>query len=121
YRMTAPVMGRQEAFAAVSQMMSLWPGLPGNYLRWGFFRWALPRMGTDATVAFGALLSHPDTEIGDGAYIGPQCNIGLCSVGAKTLLGSGVHVLSGFKQHGTGDLEAAIKDQPGRFERVVIG
>lgn len=39
----------------------------------------------------------------------------------NTLLGSGVHIMSGKKQHHINDLETPIKDQGGDYEKIVIG
>lgn len=56
-----------------------------------------------------------------GVYIGPQCNIGKCHIAENTLLGSGVHVLSGNKQHLISDLNIPVKDQGGIYEKIKIG
>jgi len=121
YGLLIPLLGRKEAFAAMSQGMSLWPGIPGNYLRWGFYKWTLASLGKDAFICFGTLLSHPDTRIGEGAYIGPQGNLGLCEIGAHTLLGSGVHVISGFQQHDFSRVDEPIKHQGGHLHSITIG
>jgi acetyltransferase-like isoleucine patch superfamily enzyme len=113
--------GGAAAFYDFSQLMSLFPGSSGNYLRYAFYRLTLPRLGKDACICFGATLSHPEIEIGRFAYIGPFCNLGLCSIGDHALLGTGVHVMSGFAQHGIGDLETPIREQPGTLRRVRIG
>ncbi|MDB5103932.1 MAG: lacA 1 [Fibrobacteres bacterium] len=113
--------GKVTAFYGYSQLMSLFPGTSGDYLRYAFYGLTLPRLGTDACICFGATLSHPGIEIGEKAYIGPFCNLGLCSLGDHVLLGTGVHVMSGFAQHGIADLEIPIREQPGTMVRVSIG
>jgi acetyltransferase-like isoleucine patch superfamily enzyme len=72
-------------------------------------------------ISFLVLLSQQDTEIASGVYIGPQSNIGKCRIGKNTLLGSGVHIMSGKNQHNIGDLDSPIKDQGGTFEKISIG
>lgn len=109
------------AFYGFSQLMALFPGFTGNYLRAAFYRLTLERFGKDACVCFMATLSHPGTEIGAGAYVGPFCNLGLCSIGDDCLLGTGVHVLSGFGQHRADDLSKPIKQQGGALVKVRIG
>ena len=67
------------------------------------------------------VFSHKDTSIHHGVYIGPQCNIGKCTIGEKTLLGSGVHVLSGKKQHNFDELDIPIQEQSGSYTKTAIG
>jgi acetyltransferase-like isoleucine patch superfamily enzyme len=74
-----------------------------------------------AYIGFGALLSQVDTSIASGVYIGPQCNIGRCSIAGDTLLGSGVHVMSGKNQHAFDDISKPIREQGGTFQKVQIG
>lgn len=62
-----------------------------------------------------------DTEIGDGVYIGPQCNIGLCKIEDNCTVGSGVHILSGKHQHFFDDPDKTVQQQGGILEKVVIG
>ena len=71
--------------------------------------------------SFGTLFSQRDTEIGSGTYIGPQCNFGSCSVGRDCLVGSGVHILSGKRQHAIDDLDTPIREQGGVLTKVRIG
>jgi virginiamycin A acetyltransferase len=121
YRLQSLVAGRPTAFYDFSQLLSLFPGTPGNYLRYGFYKLTLARLGRDACICFGATISHPGTEIGRGAYVGPYANLGLCAIGDDVLIGTGVHVMSGFTQHGTEDLERPMREQPGKLVRVSIG
>ncbi len=107
--------------SSFSQFLSLIPGKPGVYLRAGFYRFTLATCAPDAVISFLVLLSQRDTQIESGVYIGPQCNIGKCKIGQDTLLGSGVHIMSGKGQHNFDDLSKPIKDQGGSFEKVTIG
>lgn len=116
-----PLSRGDELLSAFSQGMSLLPGKTGCYLRSGFYRFVLTHCAPDALIGFGALLSHRDTDIHSGVYIGPQSNIGKCSIGANTLLGSGVHVMSGKGQHQFSDVNVPIKEQGGTFTKVNIG
>ena len=112
---------RTPHFAGVSQLLSLLPGNLGSYLRYGFYRFAMNSCHPDGFIGFGALFSQVDTDIREGVYIGPQCNIGSCSIGSNTLLGSGVHVMSGKGQHNFDDIETPIKDQGGQLSKISIG
>ena len=109
------------AFYGYSQFLSLFPGSPGDYMRYAFYRLTLKRLGRDACICFGATLSGPEIEIGAYAYVGPFCNLGLCALGDHVLLGTGVHVMSGFAQHGIADLDKPIREQPGTLLKVRIG
>jgi len=104
-----------------SQVLSLLPGKFGCYLRAAFYRFTLASCSPDATISFATLLSQSDTNIGSGVYIGPQCNIGMCTIEDDCLLGSGVHIMSGKGQHNFDDLETPIRNQGGTFTKVTIG
>lgn len=108
-------------FASFSQALSLVPGKAGTYLRAAFYRLACPGTSDEISVGFLTVLSHRNTTIRKGVYIGPQCNIGMCEIGESTLLGSGVHILSGNKQHAFTDNERPIQEQGGSFDKVTIG
>jgi acetyltransferase-like isoleucine patch superfamily enzyme len=75
----------------------------------------------ECLIGFGVLFSQANTEIERGVYIGPQCNIGMCTIKKNTLLGSGVHILSGKQQHHFSDLNTPIQEQGGTYSRVTIG
>ncbi|MBW8191639.1 acyltransferase [Neiella marina] len=121
YFALAQIANRDELISSFSQLLSLLPGKISCYLRSGFYRFTLTSCSPDAIICFGTLLSQRDTEIGSGAYIGPQCNIGRSSIGKNTLLGSGVHIMSGKGQHKFDDLSTPIREQGGSFEKVSIG
>ncbi len=115
------LFNKDTVLASFSQLLSLLPGKLGSYLRAGFYRFTLSQCSPDAVIGFATLFSQQDTEVHAGAYIGPQCNIGRCSIGHQTLLGSGVHIMSGKGQHNFDILESPIKDQGGSFEKISIG
>jgi virginiamycin A acetyltransferase len=112
---------RKDIFLFSTQFLSLIPGKPGSYLRIAFNRMTMAYCDTECTIGFATLFSQSDTEIHKGVYIGPQCNIGMSSIGKNTLIASGVHIMSGSKQHTTTDLDTPIKDQGGVFEKITIG
>lgn len=121
YRGFSLMGNRDSVFQSVSQLLSLIPGKPGTYLRASFYRLACPNTSIEISIGFLTVLSHWDTTIERGVYVGPQCNIGKCSIGENTLLGSGVHVLSGSKQHEFDDTDRPIQEQGGTFTKVRIG
>lgn len=109
------------AFQGFSQAISLIPGKLGIYIRAAFYRLACPDTSDEILVGFMTVLSHRNTSIHKGVYIGPQCNIGKCTIGENTLLGSGVHILSGSKQHHFEDTDTPIQEQGGTYEKISIG
>lgn len=121
YRILDLVLKNDELFAGFSQLLSLIPTKVGNYLRPGFYRFAITHCDEDAVISFLTLFSHKDTEIEQGVYIGPQSNIGSCIIKSNTILGSGVHIMSGKEQHSFDELDTPIKDQGGRFTKISVG
>lgn len=117
----AMALNKNAVFAAFSQVLSLLPGKTGALLRAGFYRFTAQSCHPNVLVGFGTLLSQADIVLGKSVYIGPQCNVGKCKIGDDTLLGSGVHILSGKGQHNFDDLDTPIKDQGGVFEQIEIG
>lgn len=115
------VFDRDNVFAGASQCLSLLPGKLGNYYRLAFYQLAINNCGQDTVISFATLLSQQGTDLGNGTYIGPQCNIGLCRIEANCLLGSGVHIMSGKNQHNFEDLSQPLKEQGGIFTKVTIG
>ena len=121
FRVRAAVMGDNRALVGSSQLLSLVPGLPGQYLRRAFLARVL-RGGCAASAAieFGVLFSQVDAQIDDHVYIGPRCHLGHVHLERGVLLASGVHVPSGPYTHGM-DPSAPIHDQQGSLRRVRIG
>ena len=121
FELLARLTNEDSIFQSISQYLSLIPGKLGSYCRAAFYWWACPNTSDDIAIGFLTVFSHRDTTIEQGVYIGPQCNIGKCHIGENTLLGSGVHVLSGNKQHQFDDVTKPIQQQGGTFTKVQIG
>lgn len=113
--------GSDASFASFSQSFSLIPGKAGVYFRAAFYRLACPGTSDEISIGFLTILSHRNTTIARGVYIGPQCNIGMCQIGENTLIGSGVHILSGSRQHDFSDVDRPIQEQGGEYEKIAIG
>ena len=115
------LVNKNAAFSAFSQFLSLFPGTIGSYIRANFYRFTMQYCHPRVVVSFATLFSQHNTQINEGVYIGPQCNIGSSNIGKNVLLGSGVHILSGKGQHNFDDLDTPIKDQGGSFSQITIG
>lgn len=115
------LMGTESLFVTSAQFLSLLPGKIGHFLRKNFFRFTMTYCDAECLIGFATLFSHRDTEIHQGVYIGPQCNIGKSKIEKNCLLGSGVHILSGKGQHNFDDLETPIQSQGGNFTKITVG
>lgn len=121
YRIEAKVVGERKALAMISQGVSLFPGLTGEYFRCAFMRWVTGLRLRDCCISFGTTFSDPRVRIGDGVYLGRGCDVGYADIGPNCVIGSGVHILSGLRQHGFQDLDVPIRDQPAEFSMVTVG
>lgn len=115
------LFGGEKSFSGFSQFFSLFPGKFGCYFRAAFYHLTMHSCSQNVVIGFGTLFSQFDTEISDRVYIGPQCNIGMCSIGEDTLIASGVHIMSGSNQHNFSDLDTPIQQQGGEYQKVRIG
>ena len=120
YWLVRAITGTDRVLESCSQLLALLPGLPGQYLRRAFFARTLSYVGDTAVISFGAVLSAAGARIGDGAYVGPFCTIGLAHIEANTLVAAGAQIPSGPKTHGT-ETGAAIRDQQGQRRVVKVG
>jgi len=121
YKLLSIIDKSDQLFASFSQLLSLVPGKTGNYLRASFYFFCMQHCEKYCVVSFLSIFSQRETELESGVYIGPGCNIGLSNIKKNTLLGSGVHIMSGKQQHNIIDLNTPIKDQGGHLEKIVIG
>ncbi len=112
---------KNHSIAGYSQLLSLLPGKFGSYCRIAFYRVTMTYCHFDGVIGFATLFSQPDTEIGKGVYIGPQCNIGMCRIGDNCLIASGVHIMSGSTQHRFDNLDTPIQQQGGNYTKIEIG
>jgi acetyltransferase-like isoleucine patch superfamily enzyme len=112
---------RDATFQAFSQLVSLGPGVPGDFLRRAFYRLTLLSAAEDCAIHFGTILATPEVQIGSGVYIGANCNIAHCRIGDDTLLGSNVMILSGRRQHHFDRLDVPIRHQGGSHSTLSIG
>lgn len=120
YRVRAIFFGEQ-AFRSSSQLVSLLPGLVGDYIRREFYRLTLDQCGQESQVVFGTIFASRSARVGEHVYIGSHCIIGDAVIGDDVLLGCNVHILSGNAQHGTQELDRPIRLQARRFETIRIG
>jgi len=116
-----PFIGRDRALEGSTELLSLIPGIAGQYLRRAFLAWTIEHCHPSASICFGTVFSKAGARIDENAYIGGHCHIGLVHVERDVLIASGVHITSGAKMHGSDDLSKPIKEQPGVNTLVTIG
>jgi virginiamycin A acetyltransferase len=121
FAVRARLLGRDRALEGASQLLSLVPGLVGQYLRRGFLRHVLEECHPSVTIEFGVLFSRAGARLEANVYVGPRTHLGLVHLERDVLIGAGVHVPSGPETHGTADPARPIRDQPGILRRVRIG
>lgn len=108
-------------FQFCSQLLSLIPGVPGNYLRQQFYRLSLAEGHGDCCIEFGTRLNQRGIELGKRVYIGTNCCIGLCCIEDDVMLGSNVDIISGKDQHHFDCLDVPMREQGGTLVKIVIG
>jgi acetyltransferase-like isoleucine patch superfamily enzyme len=121
YGIRSLLLGRHRALEGSTQMLSLLPGVAGQYLRGAFLGRVIARCAPSATVSFGTILSRADARIDDHAYVGPGCFLGRVQIGRDVLIGSGVHITSGARTHGIDNPNLPIRAQGGERSLVTIG
>jgi acetyltransferase-like isoleucine patch superfamily enzyme len=121
FKVRAAFVGDNRALTGSSQLLSLVPGLVGQYLRRAFLARVL-RGGcaTSAAIEFGTLFSQVEARVDEHVYVGPRCHLGHVHLERGVLLAAGVHVPSGPHTHGM-DPSAPIHDQPGSLRMVRVG
>ena len=121
YYLNAAFRGRGLALESRTQLLSLWPGLTGQYLRRAFLQQVLARCHPSATVEFGTFFSQPGAILDENVYVGPRCILGLVHLERDVLLAANVQIPSGGKTHSFDDPTKPIRDQGGERKMVTVG
>jgi acetyltransferase-like isoleucine patch superfamily enzyme len=121
YFIKARMFGADCAIEGSTHLLSLIPGMAGDYLRKAFLMRVLASCDPSAVIRFGTLLSKPGARIDANVYVGPGCHLGLVHLERDVLLASGVHVPSGAQTHGIDDVTRPIREQAGVRKLVRIG
>jgi acetyltransferase-like isoleucine patch superfamily enzyme len=112
---------RDEVFQGYSQLVAMWPGLVGNFVRLAFYRATLRRCSSTCQISFGVHFATPEVEIGEHVYVGSRCLIAHARILDHTLLGSNVDILAGKRQHNIDRLDVPIGMQGGKYTIVTLG
>ncbi len=121
YRLNAALVGRDRALESASQLLSLFPGITGQYLRRAFLQRVLARCDSSALVEFGTLFSQVGAVLAENVYVGPRCQLGLVHLERDVLLAANVQIPSGGKTHYFDDPTKPIREQGGERSMVTVG
>ncbi len=103
-----------------AQTLALVPGTPGSFLRVAFYGFTLSSCARDCHIAFGTYFSQPRASVASGVGIGAYCVLGRAMLGEGALIGSGVQILSGARQH-VRDAQGLLTDEGRVFEEITVG
>jgi acetyltransferase-like isoleucine patch superfamily enzyme len=119
--LNALLLGRDRALESASQLLSLAPGITGQYLRRAFLQRVLARCHPSALVEFGTLFSQAGATLDENVYVGPRCQLGLVHLEHDVLLAANVQIPSGGKTHYFDDPTKPIREQGGERTLVTVG
>lgn len=120
-RFARRLLKRDVWFVSHADALSLIPGIFGRYLRNAYYHLTLQRCPLDCRFVFGMVFTHSEADVGHRTYVGARSRLGTVSIGADTLIGDHVHILSGGHQHNFDDPDSRIREQPVNLVRVNIG
>lgn len=121
YWLSSLLLGKDRALESASQLLSLLPGITGQYLRRAFLQRVLAHCHSSTLVEFGTLFSQAGARLDANVYVGPRCSLGLVHLERDVLLAGNVHVPSGGNTHYFDDPEKPIREQGGERRLVTIG
>jgi acetyltransferase-like isoleucine patch superfamily enzyme len=114
--------GRSEViFNTCGHIVAMLPGLPGAFIRRGFYTLTLERCSAHCHIGFGTIFAHRQAAVADHVYVGNYALLGSVTLDEHVLLGSRVSVLSGHALHVLDDSGRWSPFDPERLERVRIG
>lgn len=94
----------------------------GVYARGAFYRRTLSAVGRDLYFGYMTLFSKPDARLGDHVFVGRFCTAGRVSLQDEAMVGGGVQMLSGRRQHGRESSDGrSLQGSPRGVVRVVGG
>lgn len=118
HRLTSRVMGEGSSFRTMSETLSLIPGELGVLIRRRAYERTISRCGTELSIGFGTVLTHPQIEIGDHVFTGRYCLVAFSTIGSDTMLADQVRIIS--TNHGM-ERGTPMRLQPWSVRRVAIG
>ena len=121
YCLNALFVGPNRALESASQLLSLAPGITGQYLRRAFLQRVLARCHHSVLVEFGTLFSQAGAILDENVYVGTRCQLGLVRLERDVLLAAHVQIPSGGQTHSFDDPTRPIREQGGVRRMVTVG
>ena len=121
YWLNSCLVGRNRALESATQLLSLFPGITGQYLRRAFLQRVLIRCHSSVLVEFGTLFSQCGAILDENVYVGPRCQLGLVHLERDVLLAANVQIPSGGRTHYFDDPTKPIREQGGERRMVTVG
>jgi len=117
YRLT----GHLSVFRGFGEAYSLLPGLPGRYVRAGYYHLTLAKCPMNLNMGVFSKFNYPESEIGDNVMIGAYCSIGLVTFGDHAGCAEKTSILSRSPQHNFQDPTRLVLSESNAPSRVVVG
>jgi acetyltransferase-like isoleucine patch superfamily enzyme len=121
YSMRSSLAGPDRALESSMELLSLVPGLVGQYVRRAFLGYVLAACDATVTIGFGTLLSSAGARLDEHVYIGPRCHLGLVHLERDVLVGAGVHIPSGGHIHTATDPDRPMREHELTRSLVTVG
>ncbi|MBI1336485.1 MAG: hypothetical protein GC164_05935 [Phycisphaera sp.] len=116
-----PLLGQDRAWTGATERIAKIPGFIGVYTRQAFYKSTLRHVGQDVYFGFMSVISKQSSSVGDRAYIGRFCSLGLVEIGDDVMLADHVQVLSGGHTHGSEAKPGqTLHDNALQFTKVTI-
>jgi len=122
YVIRRSVLGEERAYLGGSERAANWPGITGECKRRALHRWMGASLGRGVVLRYGCVLKRPPLSIGSYTIIGYHSTVQQARIGRDCIIGDGVVIVEGVRQHRFDRLDVPIREQGGTFDRqVVIG
>jgi acetyltransferase-like isoleucine patch superfamily enzyme len=108
-------------FATGSCALALAPGSLGAWWRRCWYQRTLEHCGEKLYANWMSVILMPGTAVGSNVYLGPFSSVTEAEIGDNVMIGTGVAVARGARQHGIDRLDVPMNRQPGRPKRPRIG
>ena len=113
--------GSESMFLFWAQVLSVFPGHLGVFLRRAYYRLTLDCCASNFYIGFGALFTHRCALVEKDTYIGPYALVGSAHLGEGCLIGSRVSLLSGTEQHALDEQGRWGPCDKARLRQIKIG
>lgn len=108
-------------FNLCSHVVALLPGMPGAFLRKGFYSLTLESCSTDCHIGFGTIFSHRQAIVEKHVYLGMYTIVGAVHLGEHSLIGSRASIISRNTLHTMGADGRWTSYEAGNLTKTRIG